>query len=383
MFSVSAGSLFAATAFAVGCSSAFQATTGFRAGPSLKVFSPGSSTRLFNTWSNGQAIKEYQDFLETGNQDVELKRDRPSIIVTPLFAEDSRLVDAVVALGEGEDALIKPGTPMPEEYAGQDSFPIYICVPPSELDEFLNYLPDEWKAKMSDFVFFSGGKLCGCIEPTLKRYGLARDTMTQALASGFTMPGPTGKPQDLAIKIGSDAGGEDKWAGESAVCGQWQGAFAERLARNGIRVRTGFYRDWRRYMWERAAYDAVFNLVGAVRGEPTTIREVANYYPEEVSDMLWEVSSTLRGTLAVTLTYGFEERLFGVGENSDEGLCEVNDAVYPHIFDNPMLTSKMILQYLNFAKDEVGLLENVELPPSQLDRPSSMRQGNLRSDGVI
>jgi len=39
-------------------------------------------------------------------------------------------------------------------------------------------------------------------------------------------------------------------------------------------------------MWEQAIFDAVFNLVGAVRAEPTTIQDVANYYEAEVSDML-------------------------------------------------------------------------------------------------
>lgn len=35
-------------------------------------------------------------------------------------------------------------------------------------------------------------------------------------------------------------------------------------------------------MWERSVFDAVFHLVGAIRDEPTTLADVANYYSEEV-----------------------------------------------------------------------------------------------------
>ena len=61
-------------------------------------------------------------------------------------------------------------------------------------------------------IFCSGGPICGCIEPVLKSAGYARDSMTQLLVSGFTLPGPTGKPQDLSCKIGLDASGENKYA---------------------------------------------------------------------------------------------------------------------------------------------------------------------------
>jgi len=313
-----------------------------------------------------------------------MKDDVPSLIVAPSSGDPTswELVAAVVALGAGEDVVIQAGMPLPEEVGGSKSFPIYVCVYPSELKDFLSSAADEWKAKMGDFVFFSGGKQCGCIEPILKERGLARDSITQVLL-GFSLPGPSGKPKDLSVKIGVDASGEDKWAGESAVCGEWQGGFAERLERNGIRVKKGFYREWRRWMWERAAYDAVLNLVGSVRDKPTTMKDVALYYGEEVSDMLWEVSSALRGHLAVTLTYGFEERIFGIGENAGDEQCILSEELYPVLYDNAVLNSKMIKQYLGFAKEECGLLQNVDLPVSLADRPSLMRQGNLRSDGVI
>lgn len=248
---------------------------------------------------------------------------------------------------------------------------------------FIQTLPDEWKLRSSDFIFCSGGPICGCIEPVLKGAGFARDSMTQLLVSGFTLPGPAGKPQDLSCKIGLDASGENKYAGESAVCGKWAGAVKERLERNGIRCKSGFYREWRRLMWEQAAFDAVFNLVGVVRAEPTTIQDVANYYEQEASDMLWQVTSCLRGMLAVTLSYGFEERLFGFAELQYKDVpCRVSDEMYPFVFCAPLDQSKKIAEYLNYSKDERGLLQNSNMPISST-KPSLMRQGNLRADGVI
>ena len=207
--------------------------------------------------------------------------------------------------------------------------------------------------------------------------------MTQLLVGGFTTPGPIGKPRDLSCNIGLDAGGEAKYAGESAACGKWCGAIEERLENNSIRCKTGFYREWRRKMWERAAFDAVFNLIGAVRVEPTTLKDVALYYEPEASDMLWEVSSNLRGMLAVTFLYGFEERLLGFGEMRFDGQqCAITDEMFPYQFCPPFDESKMINEYLNFAKDERGKIPNTSIRPCST-KPSLMRQGNLRADGVV
>ena len=99
--------------------------------------------------------------------------------------------------------------------------------------------------------------------------------------------------------------------------------------------------------------------------------------------MLWEISGALRGHLAVTLSYGFEERVFGVGENAEDEICELDEAMYPFLYDNALLNSKMLVQYLHYAKDEFGALANIELPISRGDKPSLMRKGNLRADGAI
>ncbi len=89
------------------------------------------------------------------------------------------MVEALVSLGNGDDIVLTPTSPMPQMVGNRDSFPIYVALPPSELNDFIKNLPDDWKPKREDFVFLSGGSICGVIEPILKSYGYARDSMTQ------------------------------------------------------------------------------------------------------------------------------------------------------------------------------------------------------------
>jgi hypothetical protein len=215
--------------------------------------------------------------------------------------------------------------------------------------------------------------------------GYCRDSMTQVLISGFQAT--ENQVFDRKVLLGTDAVGQDKLAGECTACGKWAGSIAARLDRASVYCRTEFYREWRRKMWERSIYDAVVPLVGAVRQEPTTRANVANYYSEEVSEMLWQMSQLLRGWRAVTLTFGFEERLFGVGEFSGaDQQCELLEDMYPFIWGMPVfLESAKFVEYLNYAKNEMGLLPGIAVPPSTSgsDMPSLMRQGNLRADGVV
>ena len=135
--------------------------------------------------------------------------------------------------------------------------------------------------------------------------------------------------------------------------------------------------------WERATFDAVFNLIGAVRTEPTTLKDVAMYYEAETSDMLWEVTSLLRGWLAVTLLYGFEERLFGLAEmRYSEEQCQISEEMFPYMFGTPFDKSNKMIEYLNYGQSEIGLIPNLQLPKCST-KPSLMRQGNLRADGAI
>jgi hypothetical protein len=190
---------------------------------------------------------------------------------------------------------------------------------------------------------------------------------------------------DKSVKLGVDAVGEEKIAGESSACGKWKGAIAKRLERNQMRCAVDFYRDWRRKMWERNLLDAIFNLVGSVREEPTTIQDVANYYEQEVSDMIWEITGSLRAWKAVTLLYGFEERLLGVAEANTQ-MCTLVEDRFPYIWGNQViLNSPKVLEYLHYAQSQRGLIPGIQLPPMKdsSDLSNVMRQGNLRADGVI
>jgi hypothetical protein len=139
-------------------------------------------------------------------------------------------------------------------------------------------------------------------------------------------------------------------------------------------------------MWERNAYDAIFHLLGVVREDKTTLSDVANYYNEEASDIVWEVSSHLRGWKALTLMYGFEERLFGIAESAGaDQTSTLLDEMFPFIWGQSVfLQSETFAEYLQYAQEEKGFLPTVDLPKKSLDEfKSNMRKGNLRADGVI
>jgi len=63
-------------------------------------------------------------------------------------------------------------------------------------------------------------------------------------------------------------------------------------------------------MWECAVYDVGMPLIGAVREEPTNHDQVAMYYHDEASDMIWQLATALRGMLAITMTYGAVKRMY-------------------------------------------------------------------------
>lgn len=340
------------------------------------------------TWSDSKAVMQYQDFLASGKQEIELTPDGPSVIIVPKDGQNE-ISKALKEMGKGDDLVITIDETLPSEMGGKKEYPIYITLPPTELRDFLKNLRKDQEDREDDFVFFSGGPYYANIEDLLKDFGYCRDYMTQVLITGLGVSSGANNNnntiiKDLSAKIGTDAMGEDKWAGECAACGKWNGAIAERLERNDVRCNVDFYRDWRRRMWERNVFDAVYNLVGAVREDVTTIADVANYYEAEVADMVWQVSSSLRGWKAVTLSYGFEERLIGVAENTGaETKCALDETIYPHIWGNRVFTdSALVNEYLWYAQENFGCLSSIELPPKR-EASGIFRKGNLRADGVI
>jgi hypothetical protein len=210
----------------------------------LFVASASASTQLnMATWSDSRAVKEYQEFLASGRQDIEKTPDMPSVIIKS--EGESELADAIVQMGLGGDVVLLPGAEAPPDVAGNPSYPIYITVPPQQLREFLKNLPPTFQERTDDFIFVSGGPKYGNIEQILKDTGYCRDTMTQFLASGFKT-----KPiiEDTSSKMGMAANGDEKIAGECSACGKWSGSVEERLAKTNIRCKTVFYREWRRLM---------------------------------------------------------------------------------------------------------------------------------------
>ena len=74
--------------------------------------------------------------------------------------------------------------------------------------------------------------------------------------------------------------------------------------------------------------------------------------------------------------------LFGFAETFSEQQCELSEEMFPYTFCPPLTGGNKIIEYLNYAKDVNGLIQNTALPRFD-NRPSKMRQGNLRADGVV
>jgi len=125
------------------------------------------------TWSDSKAVQDYQNFLSSGKQEIELKRDQPSVIIRPREgAGDLEIAKAVHSMGMGDDIIITPDQEMPGAVGGYEEFPVYIALPPYQLEDFLTKdMPQSYKARTDDFVFFSGGHKCGNIEDALRERG--------------------------------------------------------------------------------------------------------------------------------------------------------------------------------------------------------------------
>jgi hypothetical protein len=179
--------------------------------------------------------------------------------------------------------------PLPMASGGKTtytSFPIYVCVPEWEVEGLIQACPKERRA---DLVFMQ----TACIEGLLKRcefvgggVGLVMDAsgkgerqteagglrqrsrpllFTRPLIQPLHTPTPTdglcSKHQTQCVPyfgvsgIGrategrvqydvSKSDGEPKYAGQTAVCGKWRGAVAERLGRQDLSCLVLDYTYW-------------------------------------------------------------------------------------------------------------------------------------------
>lgn len=124
-------------------------------------------------------VRDYQNFLSSGKQEIELTADCPSVILKP-FESSTPLAEVLVAMGiGGDDMVLTPDQDLPQSLGGRSEFPIYITLPPSQIGDFLTNLPESYKTRLDDFVFFAGGLEYGNIEDILKERGetLERTTL--------------------------------------------------------------------------------------------------------------------------------------------------------------------------------------------------------------
>lgn len=123
-------------------------------------------TSLQATWSNGQAVQDYQNFLASGKQEIDRTADGPSVFVVP----DHDMPALTKALMSDKDIVVTPHQELPSIQC-----PVYITLPPYQLDDFLENLSETFKSRPDDFVFFSGGLEYGNIEDVLKNRGTEYD----------------------------------------------------------------------------------------------------------------------------------------------------------------------------------------------------------------
>ena len=123
------------------------------------------------TWSDTKAVQDYQNFLSSGKQKIELERDIPSVILRPATEGSTELAEALMEMGLPGDVMLIPDQDLPETVGDSSEYPIYVTLPPWQILDFLTNLPESYKPHMEDFVFFSGGLNYGNIEDVLKDRG--------------------------------------------------------------------------------------------------------------------------------------------------------------------------------------------------------------------
>lgn len=146
---------------------------------------------LYSTWSNGQAVQGYQDFLSSGKQEIELTVDTGSVFIygNPTYDPYNNIINALLSMGrvaQHEDVVLSSTVASPQQQFdddgaipelpatlnGKTEYPIYICIPPTQLGDFLDNLSPSYMNRIDDFVFFSGGFEFGNIEDVLKERGM-------------------------------------------------------------------------------------------------------------------------------------------------------------------------------------------------------------------
>ena len=245
-----------------------------------------ATPRMVN--SDSRPTQEYMDFLMGKGPEQETE-DCGSIIVG-----DGRVGSMLYEFGQRkglDDILVKRMDRIPELEAGGQLVrkPIYVCTRNDDLESILGMCPD---ARKEDLVFLQNGQL----EPFKQKHGLYANTQA---CLWFAAMRKGAKPLDGITSDGD---------GLTTASGKWAGSLARRLETGGLTCNVVGDRDLRRNMLEKLIWISSFMLVGAVHGG-ITVGEVEEKHKDEVVDIILELASFCRFTLAVSLKVDLEERL--------------------------------------------------------------------------
>ncbi|KAI0563202.1 hypothetical protein FGB62_44g125 [Gracilaria domingensis] len=244
-----------------------------------------SSVRM-QTWSDPAVTQEYMDFLSGENQREDTTDCQSTIVGLGRIGEFLR------SQGDGTDLVILRGEEIPPDAPG----PVYLCTRNDDLEEIIKKCPPE---KKDDLVFLQNGML----ERFLRMHDCSKNTQANLY---FAVPKKGAKPKDGLTETNPE--------GLTAVCGKWEGAFAQRLEKAGLTCKIIKERDFRRSQLEKLIWISVFNLIGAVHGK-IPMGEVANMHVQEVTEMSVELSTMIRFTLTVGMMSDIEKRLIAYAKS--------------------------------------------------------------------
>lgn len=220
------------------------------------------------------------DFLAGKNQREDTQDCTSTIIGS------GRLGNFLREMGNGDDLVIRRGQSIPEDAPG----PIYVCTRNDDLEDIILNCPE---SKKEDLVFVQNGFL----EKVLRRHNVDDNTKANIY---FAVKQMGDDPIDGVTDVNPE--------GLTAVCGKWEGAFAERLEKAKLTCKIMKERDFRRSQLDKLIWISAFNLIGSVHGN-IPMGEVARAHEAEASEMAIELAQMIRFTLTVGMMPEIERRL--------------------------------------------------------------------------
>jgi hypothetical protein len=241
---------------------------------------PVDSPRM-QTWSDPAVTREYMDFL-SGKAGRAPTKDGPCVII----GASGRIGGMLSEAGNAEDVIVARGEKIPPDAPG----PVYVCTRADALEDIIVNCPDE---KREDLVFMQNGML----EPLLRRHNVHENTRVNLYLAVSSVGA---KPIDGVTASNPE--------GLTSVTGKWADAFAERLGKLDLSCKILFERDFRRGQLEKLIWISAFNLVGAVHGG-VSMGQVAEKHRGEIDELVAELGTMIRFTLAVGMMSDVEKRL--------------------------------------------------------------------------